>query len=117
MKYKTAFRLALRAIAILIIAQSLPESIVTIVSLVVSGFTGSSVPSPGGGYLIWVLRSSFVAIIGLVIGLYLFFGGDWIVNRVIPSNRPYGHECAYELTGLPAESNCPECGTPYRRST
>ena len=57
-----------------------------------------------------VLNSGFF---NLIAGLYLFFGGKWIVNKAIPSNRPYCHECGYELTH--ARSNvCPECGTEFK---
>jgi uncharacterized paraquat-inducible protein A len=59
-----------------------------------------------------VLNSGFF---NLIAGLYLFFGGKWIVNKAIPSNRPYCHECGYELTH--ARSNvCPECGTEFKPS-
>ena len=47
------------------------------------------------------------------IGLSLFFGGKWIVNKAIPSNRPYCHECGYDLTGATTDV-CNECGTPFR---
>ena len=53
--------------------------------------------------------------IQLCIGLYLFRGGDWIVNRVIPTNRPYCHECGYDLTGSGMAGECPECGTAFVR--
>jgi hypothetical protein len=45
------------------------------------------------------------------IGLYLFFGGKWIANKAIPGNRPYCHECGYDLTQN-SSGICPECGTP-----
>ncbi len=117
MKYKTAFRLAVRAIGILVIAQSLPWCATAALSFTLSTVLGGLWSLSGPGAL-WTfeLRYGLIHGMGLIIGLYLLFGGNWIVNRVIPSNRPYCHECAYELTGLPAEGNCPECGTPYRRN-
>ncbi len=48
-------------------------------------------------------------------GLYLFLGGNWIVNLAIPGNRPYCPECGYDLSGAPGK-RCPECGTPINFS-
>jgi predicted amidophosphoribosyltransferase len=49
-------------------------------------------------------------------GLYLFFGGKWIVDLAIPGNRPYCQECGYDLTGAHRD-RCPECDTPFRPDT
>jgi len=113
MKYKTAFRLAIRAVGVLIIAQQIPSFVqgcipITIAVLDLEFLTG------GLGAWEWFLAALLGHVAGLAIGLYLFFHAEWIVNLAIPSNRPYCHECAYELTGLPTEGVCPECGTPYR---
>jgi rubrerythrin len=55
--------------------------------------------------------SSFLSIsIEMIAGAYLFFGGKWVADKAIPSNRPYCHECGYELTGNVSD-RCPECGT------
>ena len=109
MKYKTAVRLALKVLGVFLIASAIP-------GLISRGFGLLSIlwdPSrqPAGW---WYVGSCIGSVAQILVGLYLLFGGRWIVDRAIPSNRPYCHECAYELTGLPPEGVCPECGTPYR---
>jgi len=112
MKYKTAFRLALRAIGVLVICQNLPwiSRYVFANALSASGFTGSS------GTLEHEAATLLAGAVCLAMGLYLFFAGEWIVNKAIPSNRPYCQECGYELTGLTLQGNCPECGTAFVRA-
>ena len=44
---------------------------------------------------------------------YLFFGGKWVADKAIPGNRPYCHECGYDLTNA-AGNVCTECGTPFK---
>jgi hypothetical protein len=109
MRYKTAFRLALRAVGVLTVAQSLPRLVVTLVALALSvhdiGYISSSDR--------WYLTASAQPILSIAVGLYLFFRAEWIVNLAIPSNRPYCHECGYELTGN-VSGVCPECGTANR---
>jgi hypothetical protein len=107
MKYKTAVRLALKVLGIFLIASAIP-TLIEMAIWVLSAFLG------GDMTLGWYFGSGIGSVVQILIGLYLLFGGKWIVDRVIPSNRPYCHECAYELTGLPPEGVCPECGTPYR---
>jgi hypothetical protein len=114
MKYKTAFRLAVRAIGIFLVAQSLPWFIVSVGRMATTfALSRAWAGSSSGDW--WEISYTLQQALSVVLGLYLFFRGDWIVNLAIPSNRPYCHECAYELTGLPHEGACPECGTPYQR--
>ena len=115
MKYKTAVRLAVRLIGLFLIAQSLP-SLVTgcgsiVLGVLAGGLMGSSI-----GLFSWAIQNATTHVLAALVGLYLFFGGAWIVNRLIPSNRPYCPECGYETTGLPTEGICPECGTAYKRA-
>jgi hypothetical protein len=111
MKYKTACRLAVRLIGLFFLVEGL-----TNVPQLLAGIWQIFVNSAGGGvapYYAFVLLSPAV---NFLIGGYLFAGGDRIVNYLIPSNRPYCHECGYELT-LPASKHCPECGTEHNRPT
>jgi hypothetical protein len=108
MKYKTAARLALKLLGAYLIASGIPALVNMGIWLLSMRWS----PSMSAGW--WYVGSFIGSVVQILIGLYLFFGGRWIVDYVIPSNRPYCHECAYELTGLPPEGVCPECGTPYR---
>lgn len=115
MKHKTWFRLVLKAIGVLLLGFALPE-VATLLSKVgyrtmygdPFGGTGT-LTSPTTVY--WDMVAYVRAFVQLGLGLYLLFGGRWIADLAIPSNRPYCPECGYdnsEATG----KRCPECGVP-----
>lgn len=114
MRYKTAFRLALRAIGVLLVFWNLPQLVQMVASYVLTLFQApaSQFPQIHDAYYIVYGSKLIEHVFGILCGLYLFFGGKWIVNLAIPSNRPYCHECGYDLTGLAEGPVCPECGTP-----
>lgn len=115
MKYKTAFRLAIQFMGVYFIAscaaQLMPGAIVWGYESVMGGGLGASVPG-----VPWELRQMLYLAAEGAVGIVLYFHPNFIVNRVIPSNRPYCHECGYELTGLAERGVCPECGTAFERS-
>ncbi|MCH8152160.1 MAG: hypothetical protein IH830_07290 [Planctomycetes bacterium] len=102
----------IRAIGVLILALSLPDVIHGVVYLF---YRVTSAETFLGGTLISVI-SLRGPLIGCALGLYLFFGGKWVVNLCIPSNRPYCPECGYDLSKA-TSANCPECGVKLPRDS
>lgn len=106
MKYKTLVRLTVKVLGIYLVVAGLGQlcgALVYVVGLSL-GTTGVS------SVAFWRYLSMLGSPAGnVVLGLYLFFGGTWVVNKIVPSNRPYCPECGCELTGLTG-ARCPECG-------
>ena len=117
MKYKTWCRVTLRLLGAFIVAAHLPTLVVRVLVTAKTAAFGSAYSRMAGSSWIEQDISMLVEeVLEVCVGLYLFSRGNWIIDRIIPSNRPYCHECGYEQTGLPAEGICPECGTTYRRA-
>jgi len=113
MKYKTLFRLAIKVIGV----WMLIEGAVVLVYSVAQGLaTFMQMQGAGATFPVaYIVVAPLQGLLKLGIGLYLFFGGKWIVDRAIPGNRSYCHECGYELRSLTGDE-CPECGMPFKPS-
>lgn len=119
MKYKTLFRLALRILGVYLLVTAtiqLPWNLLHHWSTISAALN----PNPNQIAVAGLPRGWPYALTGPIhtllefaAGFYLFFGGEWIVNKAIPSNRAYCHECGYMLKNLTG-TRCPECDTPFR---
>ncbi len=106
MRYKTLFRVLLKVLGVWLVINGLGTSALIAFQLA-EGIFERGFPNPGWQYWGWQSRG----VLQLIAGLYLFFGGRWIADKAIPSNRPYCHDCGYDLS-TSARDKCPECGTP-----
>lgn len=117
MKHKTWFRLVLKAIGVLLIALGLPQFIGIMIQSIYFAIIGASALGFGGGgvleMLSWNLHTLVIGLLQTILGFYLFFGGKWIVNLCIPSNKTYCPECGYDM-GRSGSVTCPECGVRVR---
>ncbi len=104
MKHKTWFRLVLKAIGVLTIGVAIPNLVWGVpVAMQWAAGIGGRPPA------VYELGQIAAGIAPVAFGLYLFFGGEWIVNIAIPSNRPYCPNCGYDVSKA-TSGRCPECG-------
>jgi hypothetical protein len=110
MKYKTLFRLLLKFLGVWFGANAL-VSLTHLIGTALNEFR-----EPSGMSIIYrTLITSFAAtVMQTAIAVYLFRGAKWVVDKAIPSNRLYCHECGYDLTGAQGDI-CSECGTVQGR--
>ena len=114
MKHKTIVRLAVRLLGLYLLATGLPSALSQLVNMVVSTFNTSTMYSgmswfgPNGQWM-WMIPNVLYFGTQVGVGAYLLFGGKFVVNLIVPSNRPYCPECLYELRP-PTGDRCPECG-------
>jgi hypothetical protein len=106
MKYKTLFRVLLKLIGVWVFIYGLMQGAaeVRFLPFVFDDEWGNP----------WESTRLIAAALGMALGLYLFLGGEWIVNQAIPGNRPYCHECGYDLSKVTGPE-CPECGTAFKK--
>ena len=111
MKHKTLFRLLLKVVGVWLFVDGAGQ--LASYAANVLFFLTQQVVGGAWSQLWYSLFSLIGPLLKSCIGLYLFFSGEWIVNKAIPSNRPYCPECAYDLSGA-VSNRCPECGMPFR---
>ena len=109
MKHKSLFRLLVKFLGVWLFCNGTVGGVSAFTNFVLYTWFRPSNTTISYPYWPYLMSHAF----GMMLGLYLFFGGKWIVDLAIPSNRPYCHECGYDLTGA-TSNRCNECGTPFR---
>lgn len=72
---------------------------------------GTATPTPVVREIVAVAIPSLIP---MLVGLYLLFGGGWIVNRLCRSVIGCCQVCGYRVDSLDDLGRCPECGTQPR---
>ncbi|MEE8154231.1 MAG: hypothetical protein V3T53_04645 [Phycisphaerales bacterium] len=113
MRHKTWFRLVLKAIGVLLIGFAASGVATLFTNVGYLAMYGDPFGVGGGrttNWIYWQFMSPHVGdLVQLGLGLYLLFGGRWIADVAIPSNRPYCPECGYDIAEATGKC-CPECG-------
>lgn len=126
---KIFFRLCLKAIGVMLITWTAPDIVIGLIhactypdtSQLSYYTTGSPVNwgTPGPGPSLFDLGVGFLFAYGgsaltAALGLYLFFGGETLVEYVLPPGRRRCPECGYELASKEIE-RCSECGEMLKK--
>ena len=121
MKHKTWFRLVLKAVGLLLIGLGIPEVLRNTIGIMdllamhggwtfYTSYSTTMTPGTGVSSPYWILfLQALPDLVQIAMGLYLLIGGKWLLNKIIPSNRPYCTECGYDLSKNES-ATCPECG-------
>ncbi len=100
---KTLFRLLLKLVGVYFVILGLVDLVSELAALL-TGFdsvvSGDSWP--------FFIKSWTYFVVELAVGVYLFFGANWIVDAAFASPHPCCPHCGYSLQT--DQVRCPECG-------
>jgi hypothetical protein len=109
-RHKSLVRVLCRVLGVYFVITGASSLVGGVASIVGSSIqlTAISPNYPAGRW--WSALGLISSLLYLVAGVYLFRGGRWVVDRIVPADRPYCPECGYDLSGAPEQGVCPECG-------
>jgi hypothetical protein len=113
MKRKTIVRIVVKLLGVYLIAMGLPQAASSFSNMLVQIVANPNANSTafGGGFFDWqwMVPNTMYLIAQIGVGVYLLFGGQFIINLIVPSNQTYCPECGYMLR-KPIGAHCVECG-------
>jgi len=108
------FKLLIRAIGIMLCGFALP-AILGQAGYLLQSFASTQSLMPLE--YIWMSAGSALGTLAEAgIGLYLLFGGNWIISRCLKEIRDNCVSCGYDISASVGDT-CSECGAPILRSS
>lgn len=111
------FKLLVRLVGLLLVGLSVPMLL-----WYIGRFLAASIPgSPGrtSGSFDFELYNTLPGVLSYGVqagfGAYLFFRGEWVIQRVLAEIHGRCAACGFDLSGTRGGS-CPECNTPIGRA-
>jgi hypothetical protein len=114
MKQYAWFVLAIKVVGVLLIGLSVSDLLYPLQLFGMLLDNGVGYTPSAQAYFIWALEG-LGPIVQFAFGLYLLFGGQWIINRALHVVDGRCASCGYDTRGLNVEV-CPECGVGLEQS-
>lgn len=114
------FTLMVRGFGLYLLISSLTQLMPTLSNLLRQGVVSTRQGAGAGGaatgavasnnQFSWLVWQSLAPVAILALGIYLFFGGAWVIDKLCREVVDRCRRCGYDLREAPG-GICPECGT------
>ena len=109
MRHRNWLTVILRIFGVTLIAFNL-ESILQLAGWLVSGFTGAEPANIVGRRPFMMDEWTIAGLIRFLFGLYLIFGGNWLINICMRNIVGRCPGCGCDIVSVDSDT-CPKCGT------
>jgi hypothetical protein len=115
------FTLMVRGIGLYLLVTGLAQLFPTLTNFLRQGMSGprpagtaaATGAAAGSPQLVFMLWQSLAPVAIMALGLYLFFAGTWIIDKLCREVVDRCRRCGYDLREAPG-GICPECGTSLK---